>query len=98
MVGDTIRCHRAKVPNHVEGGLEMLFVWTAAVRREEGYGGSEIGVSVCCEPGEAADQGLVGVSAFDEALVLLVDNGGGDTVDETAGLARSSDRVEVDVL
>ena len=98
MVGDTLRYCRAKVSNDVEGSFEMLFVRTAAVRREEGHGGSEIRASVCCEPGEAADQGLVGVSALDEAWFLLVDDGGRDAVDGTAGSVRSTDRVEVNVL
>ena len=98
MVGDTLRCRRAKVSNDVEGSFEMLFVWTAAVRREEGYGGSKIRASVCCEPGETADQGLVGVAALGEAWVLLVDDGGRDAVDGTAGSVRSTDWVEVNVL
>ena len=98
MVGDALGCCEAEVPDHVEGGLKVLLVRTAAVQGEEGYRGDEIRASVCCEPGEAADQGLVGFLAFDEGIILLVDDGGGDAVDGTTGLVRSGDRVEVFIL
>ena len=46
MVGSTLGRSEAKVADYVEGGLEVLFVGTAAVRGQEGNSSGEVRTSV----------------------------------------------------
>ena len=69
MVGNTLGRSGAEVADHVQGGLEMLRVGTAAIRGQEGHSRGKVRASVRGKPGETAYQGLVGVLALNKDIV-----------------------------
>ena len=96
MVGDALGRCRAKIADHVQGRLEVLWSRAAAVRCKKRDGGGQVRTSVGGEPSQAANEGLVRLTATDKGLVVFVDRGGWGGVDGAPGAIRGREWIEVD--
>ncbi len=75
----------------------MLGRGAATVGSQEGNCGGEVGAGIRCEPGEAANQGLISFVARNESQVFHFDCCRLDGIDGAPGLVWRGERIEVDV-